>query len=72
MKKTFEQFINEKFKSFSHGHDWTHEEIDGLYYTKDDYQLALEKYADYEWSQFSKTIFKGSSNEKSNELARRK
>ncbi len=72
MKKTFEQFIESRFKSFSHGHEWTHEEIDGLYYRKEDYELALEKYADYEWSQFSNKIFKGSKNEKGNELAWRK
>lgn len=56
MKKTFEQFINEKFKSFSHGHDWTHEEIDGLYYRKEDYELALEKYAAYEWKLFEQSL----------------
>lgn len=64
---TFSEFIFSKFKSYSHGHDFTHEEVDGLYYKKEDYEKALEKFDDYKFKQH----LKGLKNEKGNELAGR-
>lgn len=64
---TFSDFIFKKFKSFSHGHEHTHEEVDGLYYTIADYNRALEKYDDYKFNQH----LKGLKHEKGDELAGR-
>ena len=53
---TFSEFIYSKFKSFSHGHDMTHEEIDGLWYRKEDYEKALERYDDYKFNNHLKGL----------------
>ena len=64
-KMSFSEFIYKNFKSFSHGHDWHHEEVNGLFYNRNDYDKAVEQYDDYQFK-----LFLGGQNEKSNELAR--
>lgn len=67
---SFTEFLESKFKSFSHGHDFTHEEVNGLYYLKEDYELAQDLYIDYEWNVFIKKLAKELPREKGNELDR--
>ena len=67
---SFTEFLEQRFKSFSHGHDMTHEEVNGLWYKKEDYELAQDLYIDYEWNVFIKKLTKEFKHEKGNELDR--
>ncbi len=65
---SFDEFINLKYKSFSHGNEYFHEEVNGLWYKKEDYERAINAYEEYRCKVFVQALM-GGQDEKGNELA---